>query len=65
MDVLTEVLSEADRHDPVWLRMEAFLNTRKAKLTKKLVSANDEEVRGRIKELEFLLTPPAEPHTAL
>ena len=54
MDVLTEL----ERADPVWKKMEAHLEERKQKFIRTLVKANDESVRGKIQELEYLLTPP-------
>lgn len=60
MDVLTDL----ERLDPIWLKIEAFLKERKEKWIRSLVAKENEEFRGRIKELEFLITPPAATHTA-
>ena len=60
MDVLTEV----ERQDPLWLKVEALLKERRDKWIRSLVVKDNEEFRGRIKELEFLLAPPAVVPTA-
>lgn len=59
-----EVLTDLERLDPIWLKIEAFLKGRKEKWTRSLIAKENEEFRGRIKELEVLLTPPADTHTA-
>jgi len=59
-----DVLTDADRSDPLWIKIEAHLQTRRDKLVRMLISKESEEVRGRIREVELLLTPPADTHTA-
>ena len=59
-----DVLSDVDRLDPLWVKIEAYLNARRDKLINTLIAKESEEIRGRIKELGFLLTPPADTHTA-
>lgn len=59
-----DVLTDHERLDPMWLKIEAFLKDRKDKWTRALIVKDNEEFRGRIKELEFLITPPADMHTA-
>lgn len=41
-----------------WATLKPWLEARKAELITKLVSANDEQTRGRIKEVEDLLALP-------
>lgn len=66
MDVLLGELSEGERRDPIWLKVETYLRDRHAQQIRKLINSEEdnEQTRGRIKELEYLLKPPAEPHTA-
>lgn len=59
-----DVLTDADRLDPLWIKIEAYLKTRRDKLVRLLIVKDSEEFRGRIKELELLFTPPADTHTA-
>jgi hypothetical protein len=54
MDVLTEI----ERQDPIWRKIEEHLEERKQRFIRILVKANDESVRGKIQELDYLLSPP-------
>jgi hypothetical protein len=67
MNVLSEEkieITEAERFDPLWLKIEALLRKREEKLINMLIAKESEETRGRIKEVRFLLSPPGETHTA-
>ena len=46
----------------VWPQLEAHLVERKDRFTKQLVAANNEEIRGRIKELSELMELPTRLH---
>lgn len=59
-----DVLTDADRIDPLWLKIEGYVKARREKLVRLLINKESEEVRGRIRELELLVTPPADTHTA-
>lgn len=59
-----DVLTDADRSDPLWLKIEEYLKARRDKLVKQLISKESEEFRGRIKELQLLIEPPADTPTA-
>lgn len=59
-----DVLTDADRVDPLWLKIEAYLKSRRDKLVRQLINKESEETRGRIREVELLIAPPADTHTA-
>jgi len=59
-----DVLTDADRLDPLWIKIEAYLKSRREKLVRMLIVKDSEEFRGRIKELELLIAPPADTPTA-
>lgn len=63
-----EVLSDLDRLDPLWIRIEEYLQKRRDVFMKKLLNSTDEKesdrYRGHIKELSFLVSPPAITPTA-
>lgn len=59
-----DVLSDLERQDPIWLKVEEYLNARREKLVNMLIAKESEEIRGRIKEIGLMLTPPAETPTA-
>lgn len=55
MDSLIEGLTKAERADPLWIKITDYLEERKRGLITRLITANDEVIRGRIREIEFLL----------
>ncbi len=55
MDSLVEGLTKTERADPLWIKITEYLEERKRGLIGKLIMANDEVIRGRIREIEFLL----------
>lgn len=59
-----DVLTDADRLDPLWLKIEGYAKTRRDKLVRMLINKESEENRGRIRELELLIAPPADTPTA-
>lgn len=67
MDVLkepTSILKQIDRFDDAWGYVEEYATVRIEKLTRQLINKDDEQIRGRIKELQLLITPPGDNHTA-
>lgn len=62
-----DVLSPLERLDPIWLKLEAHFRERRDKWIRSLIAKKEvdaDEFRGRIKELEYLITPPDEGPTA-
>jgi hypothetical protein len=55
MDSLIEGLTKTERADPLWIKITSYLEERKHGLISKLIIANDDVIRGRIREIEFLL----------
>lgn len=50
-----DILTKEDREDPLWIKIASYLEERKVTLIAKLIASNDEVLRGRIRELDFLL----------
>ena len=56
-----DALTPSEHHDPIWLKVEAYLRQRRDKAVSRLIAKEDPEARGVIKEFDFILKPPADP----
>lgn len=55
---LAEIAQLQQALDAAWLRLKPYLEQRKREHVAKLIAANSDEARGRIKELDDLLALP-------